>query len=104
LAREQGPDALREAIDRGTQVVDITNRRGDAPQGDAKELADIPWPTMDKAAYHGIIGKIVKGIAPHTEADQNAILVQLLVQFGNVIGRGPFYQVEWTQHFTTKMF
>jgi hypothetical protein len=89
--REEGPDVLLKAMDGAASVVDIASRRGDGSQGDAKELADVPWPTMDRAAYHGIIGKIVKGIAPHTEADPNAILVQLLVQFGNVIGRGPFY-------------
>jgi len=103
LAREHGPDALREAIDHGAPVVDLASRRGGPLSNQHKEeVADIPWPTMDRAAYHGIVGKIVDEIAPHTEADPNAILVQLLVQFGNVIGRGPFYQVEWTQHFANE--
>ncbi|ABQ32860.1 hypothetical protein BBta_0583 [Bradyrhizobium sp. BTAi1] len=37
-------------------------------------------------------------IAPHTEADPVAILIQVLVMFGNVVGRLPHYQVEADQH------
>jgi hypothetical protein len=44
------------------------------------------WPIMDEAAYHGLAGDVVRTIAPHTESDPNAILVQFLVYFGNSAG------------------
>ena len=59
-----------------------------------------PWPTIDKAAYSGLIGAIVQILLPHTEADPIALLIQTLTTAGNVIGRLPHYQVEGDQHRT----
>jgi hypothetical protein len=57
------------------------------------------WPEPPAAdAYHGLPGAIVAKIAPHTEADPVAILAQLLVCCGALIGRGPHFQVEATVH------
>ncbi len=57
-----------------------------------------PAPLAD-AAFHGIAGNIVRKIAPHTEADSSAMLIQLLVAFGNCVGRGPHFRVEDTPHY-----
>lgn len=57
------------------------------------------WPAPpEQAAYHGLAGAIVEKIAPHTEADPIAILAQLLVCCGALIGRGAYFQVEATLH------
>jgi hypothetical protein len=56
------------------------------------------WPIMDDAAYYGLAGDVVRTIAPHTEADPAAILIQLLTFFGNVVGKSPYYQVEGDRH------
>ena len=57
------------------------------------------WPAPpDQAAYHGLPGQIVQKIAPHTEADPVAILAQLLVACGALIGRDAHFQVEATHH------
>ncbi len=56
------------------------------------------WPTIDAAAYHGTVGDIVRTIEPHTEADPVALLVQVLVFFGSVIGKSAYYQVEADHH------
>jgi Protein of unknown function (DUF3987) len=56
------------------------------------------WPVMDPAAYYGFAGEVVKTIGPHSEADPNAILLQLLTCAGNVIGRTAHYQVESDRH------
>ncbi len=53
---------------------------------------------MGDAAYHGLVGDVVRAIEPQTEADPHAILVQALVAFGNVIGRGPRFAVEADEH------
>ena len=57
-----------------------------------------PWPVLDPAAYHGVLGRIARDIEPHSEADPAGILLQLLMMFGSTIGRRSFYAVEGTTH------
>ena len=46
------------------------------------------WPAPPGgAAYRGLPGEIVRTIEPESEADPVALLVQLLIAYGNVIGR-----------------
>jgi len=40
------------------------------------------WPKLDDAAYHGVVGEVVRTMEPHTEADPVAILLQLLFNGG----------------------
>lgn len=62
--------------------------------------AEDPWPAPPaSAAYHGLAGRIVGAIDPHTEADRVAILVQLLAAFGSAVGRGPYFPVESSRHY-----
>jgi len=72
-------------------------------KGNGKEpppsYAPAPWPTMEEAAYHGLAGDVVSTILPHTEADPVALLLQFLVSFGNVVGRGRYYLAEQTRHY-----
>jgi hypothetical protein len=57
------------------------------------------WPAPPQAAaYHGLPGAIVQKIAPNTEADPVAILAQLLVACGAMIGRDAHFQIEATLH------
>ncbi len=57
------------------------------------------WPKLlHQTALHGLAGQIVSLIEPHTEADPAAILIQLLVAFGNVIGRSAHWKVESDTH------
>jgi hypothetical protein len=59
------------------------------------------WPApVDPNAFYGLPGRIVRAIEPHSEADPVALLVQLLVVAGNVIGRGPHFTVEADNHYT----
>jgi hypothetical protein len=62
-----------------------------------------PWPgpLADEALY-GLTGDVVRALAPHTEADPAAILIQFLVAFGNVVGRTAHYTVEDTEHYTNE--
>jgi len=57
-----------------------------------------PWPILDDVALHGLAGDIVLTIGPHSEADPNAIPVQLLAAAGNIIGRRAYFQVESDRH------
>ena len=69
------------------------------------ELLPIPsgWPEPPASdAYYGLTGDIVTTIAPHTEADPVAVLVQLLVACGALIGRGAWFEVEATRHYANE--
>lgn len=69
---------------------DVTMRALPAPPG---------WPAPPgPAAWEGMAGMIAGAIAPHTEADPVAILAQLLVGAGAVVGRGAWLAVEATRH------
>jgi len=59
------------------------------------------WPApIGPAALVGPIGEAVDLIAPHTESDPAAVLVQTLIGFGNVVGRNPYWRVEADDHHT----
>jgi hypothetical protein len=73
---------------------------GQADQPGSSVLPAPPgWPAPPApAAYHGLLGEIVRRLEPETEADPVAILAQLLVGFGAAVGRGAYFQVEATRH------
>ncbi len=67
-----------------------------------------PWPTLDPAAFHGLLGEFTNAVAPYSEADPAGILLTSVVMCGNVMGPsdptqssdGPHVCVEYTQHRT----
>jgi hypothetical protein len=69
-----------------------------------QKLAPAPAPpqtqqsVFEQYALYGLAGKIVRTLAPHTEAQPQAILLQLLAAFGNIIGAGPHCMVGATRH------
>jgi hypothetical protein len=66
----------------------------DAAPGDAAE----PWPVLDDAALHGLAGDIVGAIAPYTEADPVATLLNLLVGVGNAANATAYATVQHDRH------
>src|SRR5580704_5097738 len=57
-----------------------------------------PPPALDAAAFHGVAGFLVRTLAPHTEADPAAVLLQFLAAFGNLVGPAPHCRVGTTRH------
>ncbi len=57
------------------------------------------WPQADPLLFHGLAGDIVRLIAPQTEADPVALLVQLLAAFGSALGRTAYFTAEADRHF-----
>jgi hypothetical protein len=71
-----------------------------APANESPHSAGANWPDpLKEEAFYGLAGECVRMVEPHTEADPAALLIQLLVEFGNLIGRGPYYLVEAIRHF-----
>jgi Protein of unknown function (DUF3987) len=56
------------------------------------------WPTLDPAALHGIAGKVVETLDPHTEADPVALLLTFLAAAGNIVGLGPRAMADAAPH------
>jgi hypothetical protein len=83
-----------------------------AASSDSRDLFALPalsaqeqereWPTLGPAAHHGLAGKVVATLGPHTEADPVALLLSFLVAFGNAAnpaqGLGPRALVGATAH------
>lgn len=76
-------------------------RLASAQQQSAERVEPIrhePWPVVPEEAFHGLAGRYVRKLEAHTEADPVGVLVQLLVMFGNLIGRRPHFRVEADEH------
>lgn len=57
---------------------------------------------INELAFQGLAGEIVRTVEPHTESDPVAILLQSMIVFGNIIGRGPHFCVEADRHYTNE--
>lgn len=89
---------------RGANVVNVVNV---VPQESSEESVDEPpivvrdWPApLEPAAHYGLIGDIVRCIAPHTEADVAGLTFMFLTAIGNLIGRTAHFTINRTNHFT----
>lgn len=57
------------------------------------------WPKdATEPAWRGLAGEFAQAFDEYTEADKHAVLLQLLVAAGNVIGRRPYFPVGATRH------
>jgi hypothetical protein len=83
-----------------------TPSEGYASDGPQALLPDTTWtppstpypdPLADEA-YHGPLGAIIRTILPHTESDPVALLLQLIVGLGNLIGRIPMLMMDGAAH------
>jgi hypothetical protein len=66
-------------------------------QGSASEK-EREWPQLDDGALFGLAGEVVALLRPHTEADDAAVLVTLLVAFGSAIGASAAVRVGGAEH------
>ena len=66
---------------------------------DAAPIATREWPMLAPDALHGLAGEFVRQIGPHTESDPVGILSQILLLYGNLIGRHSYFAVEADRHF-----
>ena len=101
-------DLVERRVDEdGSYVVKNEHAREQHADPGIREPPSVPegefvsWPEPPaEDAYYGLAGDIVRAIEPHTESDPVAILIQLLVAFGNMIGRTAYFEVEATKHYT----
>lgn len=68
-----------------------------APDRPTSKNATPPEPLKQDALY-GLAGEWCKIVAPHSEADTPAHLIQFLLGFGSAIGRSAYFRVSATEH------
>jgi len=96
---EHGGD-LRAAVKAAAGILGMKMARSGVEDNTNWQPPPSPkWPLPPgQEAYHGLAGEFVKMVAPHTEADEMALLIQFLTSYGNVIGPHAYYQVERDKH------
>lgn len=107
VARRYGPGVhaagTRTAADPDEDVDDRTNEDVDDRTDESEPPpapASRPWPAPpEPEAFHGLAGDLVRVIAPETEADEVALLLQTLIAFGNTVGRTGYLRIEGDQHY-----
>jgi hypothetical protein len=93
------PDA--DAFDEDPSRGKYADTESDKEQPEEAQAAGLfPYPIIDPKAFHGPFGRIIKVIAPLTEADPAAVLIQLLVGWGNLIGHSAYFSIGGTKHYT----
>jgi hypothetical protein len=98
LARHTGAGAVVRAVAHAA-TPEVSADQLDAVNATGGDSDGMSWPNaLNAAALHGIAGELVGMTEPHTEADPAAILLQFLVAFGALVGRGPHYRVEGDEH------
>src|SRR5262245_37562175 len=101
---ERLAEAIRRRKERqqqqGADATGKANGEDKGGQAEAKPQRPEPqWPEpLADEAYHGITGEIVRRLEPHTEADPVAILTQVLVAAGNILGDKGYVLVEADRH------
>jgi len=72
-----------------------------------KEFPIIPLvpqvgPEWDDSMMYGICGDIVRKAAQYCEAHSAGMYLDLLVSVGSIIGRGPYFNINKTRHYTNE--
>jgi len=58
------------------------------------------WPApLEPEAFHGLAGELVQSLLPDTEADPVALLLQVLVAYGNAVNRTAVQEIEGDLHY-----
>ena len=94
-----GADTITKAIRdcRETYTPTETIELETDPEPEQPETT-LKWPMLADAAYVGTFGTVVEAIRPFTEADPIALLLHLIVGFGNLVGRSPHFYIGATAH------
>ena len=79
-------------------LVAIGLNLSESPNGQLRHKSESEWPLLEDASLQGLAGDIVRAIAPNTEADAAALLIQTLVAFGSFIGHGCHVAIEGDKH------
>jgi len=61
-----------------------------------------PGPKWKDSILYGISGSIIRKVSQHCESHPAGMLVDFLVSIGSIIGRGPYFNIGATRHYTNE--
>ncbi len=61
-----------------------------------------PGPSWDDSILYGPVGDMVRKASAYSESHPAGMLLDFLVSFGNIVGRGPYFNVNATKHYTNE--
>lgn len=102
LAKQGYGDKLDSYMFEGGKIKKIREQLNSSKSSKSQDSSDIAaFPKLDRQkALYGLAGDVVRAIEPHSESDPVALLVQMLVGFGNLIGRSAHFVAEADYHYT----
>jgi hypothetical protein len=86
-------------------IVEERAKKETAYDGDeypVRLLPKQPGPKWDDEILYGIAGDIVRKVSEHCESHPAGMLLDFLVSFGSILGRGPYFNINATKHFTNE--
>jgi hypothetical protein len=94
------PDWLKDHLVPMNSPLGATNRDSEGQTQDEPRPAkqEAAFPALGLDAFYGPLGRIAKAIEPENEAHVAPILLQLIVGFGNLVGRSPYATVGTEYH------
>ena len=63
------------------------------------KLHETAGPSFSESALYGPMGRIAKIICENSEANCGTVYLNLIVSFGSIFGRGPYFNVDGTKHY-----
>src|SRR6266436_3682680 len=61
-----------------------------------------PGPSWDDSILYGPVGDMVRKASEYSESHPAGMLVDFIVSIGNIFGRGPYFNVNATKHYTNE--
>jgi len=61
-----------------------------------------PGPAWDDSILYGDAGRFIKKLSQYSESHPAGMLVDFLISIGSIIGRGPYFTVNSTRHYTNE--
>jgi len=61
-----------------------------------------PGPAWDDSILHGAAGDMIRKASQYNESHPAGMLVDFLVSLGSIIGRGPYFNINETRHYTNE--
>jgi hypothetical protein len=99
IARERGEELNDEDLATLCAAVAKLSEAGELTHEQEPKSELDTWPAdLADVAFYGLAGELARLIEPQTESDVAAILLQILVAFGALVGRGPHVKVEGDEH------
>jgi hypothetical protein len=93
---QQPPQA--QTPDEPVLVEQPAEQQDPPPRPLTEQAVPPPRPELAGPALYGLAGRVIRSLAPHSEADPVALLLQFLAAFGNLAGPGPHSLVGSTPH------